>query len=189
MRYDKNNNKSDNDDEDKPWHPFWGWLLNGSGAKPGYCRLKSKWLYLDVFIAFFLAFFVKSLASSIATGVLIPLSGIFIAMITASMSNTNAHISSHEFEKLYKNNDGGMDEYIYPYILSSLCFLSSIVVWSIAATTLLDGISRYIIFLGFFLTSLSVRVSWKSLLGSAYMAFAIHEIREHQTSQDQNKNQ
>jgi hypothetical protein len=183
-----NSNELVIDEDEKPWHPFWGWFLKGSGANPGFSRLVSRWVYLDIAIAFLLAFFIKMSASSIATGILIPLSGVFIAMITASMSNTNAHISSSEFEQLYKNNDGGIDEFIYPYILSSLCFLTSIIVWSLSATSLFDSVSKYVVFIGFMLTSMSVRVSWKSLLGSAYMAFAIHEIREHDVYRGEDNN-
>jgi len=178
MHYDKTNKTIE-----EPWHSFWKWLLKGSGAKPGYSRLISKWLILDAGVAILFAVLTKTAASTISTGILIPLSGVFIAMITASMANTNQHITSPEFEKLYKNNDGGIDEYVYPYVLSALCFLTSIIIWGISATGIFDSIGFILILTGTFASSLSVRVSWKSLLGSAYAIFAIHEIREHECSQ------
>lgn len=175
--------------EAKSWHSFWAWLIIGSGAKPGYSRLISRWLYLDTGIAFLFSTLSTSPASEISTGVLIPLSGVFIAMITASMANTNNHVTSKEFEELCENNDGGIDEYVYPYILSALCFLTSIIIWGAAATSIFDPISSLFVFTGIFVSSLSVRVSWKSLLGSAYAIFAIHEIRALKNSSPENEDE
>jgi len=166
------------------WYSFWRWLFFGYGSKPGYARLLTFWMLMDILIGVIGAFFATKPLSEIAIGVLVPLAGVFVGLSATVSSGTQAIISSREINILARFKDGGIADYMYPFQLSILFIFISMSFWGISAlgvfdSTLSISCVKFNAFsiIGFSLTSSCIRLAWRCVSGGADLVFAVFEVR------------
>lgn len=166
------------------WYSFWKWLFFGYGNKPGYARLLTFWIFIDIAIGAVGTVCITKSLSEIAVGVLVPLAGVFIGLSATVSSGTQALVSSQEINKLARFKDGGIADYVYPFQLSILFIFLSMSFWGIAASGLLDHTIKIVCIefnvfsaIGFSLTSSCVRLAWRCVSGGSDLVFAVFEVR------------
>lgn len=165
---------------------FWKWFFLGTSGKPGFFKFFDRWLFLHIIVGFLLAWLVPSSLSQAANTVLLPLVAIFIGLSFAWGGNAQALLQTEEIDKITDYHPGGFEEYVYTYQTAILVILITVSVWGLAGLDLFDKIwptcSRPtfyfgIVFLLFFLTSLTLRECWHVVLGAQWMLLARRNIK------------
>lgn len=169
-----------------PFTGYWGWLLKGSGGKPGWCRFLDRWLLLHIAVGLGLAWAVPQTLAQCSNAVLLPLAGIIIGLAFAWAGNAQALMQTSEMEDVADHHDGGFEEYVYVYQTAILVILITLVAWSLAGMSVFDERwptpSRRI---GYFtikacllsFSSIALRECWHVVLGAQWMLLTQRQIR------------
>ncbi len=171
---------------------FWHWFFYWKKSKPGYKRVISRWLCIDIIISIFVAYFIGVSFEDIAKYTLLPLCSVFIGVAVSATSIGHSIVTSKEIRELAKHNRGGLEDYVYSYYIAILFLLISICYWGLIALEMIPSnviiiqtsclfISVKELFLipGLILISLSIRLSWTTLISVAIFIFASQHIKEH----------
>lgn len=181
---------------------YWTWFLKGSGGKPGYFRLVSYWIFLDVCVGGIAG--VKILEISEFSGLFLPVISVTVGLVIAVVIGSVSVYSNYKLYELSNNNDGGYFDYIYPYfislMLSFLClvyflfinFLGDFLKYSESSWFLFNGsplqVNLYIC-IGGILISLLLRTVWQTVCGIATQIFFSHKFNEYKISLSENNSE
>lgn len=162
---------------------FWEWFFKGSNAnsKPGYRRLISKWLILDLVIAVSFLLIINKSLSSIANKVFFPLLAVFVGISATWCSLARATIDTDEIRDLGEFHAGGYREYPYAMQVAVLTLLTTLVLWGLAATGIIDLIVISEIYLVvsillYALVSCSIRMCWQMIMYAQNLLIIKNEI-------------
>lgn len=169
--------------ESEDWHSFWRWFALGSGDAPGYTRVLNYWLVLDfaVGIVFVVLFDVH--VSQFASGVLLPVSGAFIGISIGAINTAQAVLFSNHLKVLADHWRGGLEDFVFPFLMVILINLVTIIFWALVSTGAFDAEKHSFcegaaLFIGVFFSSLLVRAIWNSMRGVTMFVFAYQEMPE-----------
>lgn len=153
----------------RPPH-FWWWLFVGFNGNAGIANLISWYMLLDIFFAIVFGFALEFDLTIAAKSVLFPLASIFVGIALSWSANVYSIIQTEEISGFANHIDGGLAEYVYPFLLGIIIIMSTIVVWSICALDINLSLLTHneLVFLRktggmamFFLLSMSIRTSWQ----------------------------
>ncbi|MDD9850992.1 MAG: hypothetical protein OXU94_04410 [Gammaproteobacteria bacterium] len=177
---------------------FGKWFIKGPG-RPGYKRIIDRWLLLHVAVGVICACLSQgTTAQEIANKVIIPLTGLLIALGFSLAGSMQSLLLSNEIEKLSDRVSGGISTYIFIYQLGVLLLLVSVVTGGLFgigvfqelchflakllelrdfSTKALEFLAKIILF---FLSSLSIRTSWHLFKMTSLLMQSKFIIRKHQ---------
>ncbi len=185
------NNFSDSTEEQPYDFPrFWKWFLFGLGAReksrPGYRRLLSWFIVLDVMLGIGAMFLTDKSFEQLATSVLVPLAGVFVGVSLTWGGAAQSTMDSNELRMMgLARSDGEYADYPYAFQSAVLVIFTSLVLWGGAGMGLWDKIVKLAagpwlrivigaILVGFI--SMSIRLCWQMILFSHELLLAKNEV-------------
>ncbi|WP_156111564.1 hypothetical protein [Thalassospira australica] len=171
---------------------YWTWFLKGSGGKPGYHRLLSYWIMLDVFVGALSG--LKILEMSDFSSLFLPIISVTVGLVIAVVIGAVSVYSNYRLYELSGGHSGGYFDYIYPYFISLMLSVSCLVYFlfmkliggSLEYTEiswlLFDGVPVQInlyVCLGGVLISILLRTVWRTVCGIATQIFFSHKFEEY----------
>ncbi|MDL2313828.1 hypothetical protein LJC36_02480 [Desulfovibrio sp. OttesenSCG-928-C14] len=147
---------------------FWTWLFKGIGdSPPGVFKLFNRWLWLHLIVAIFLCALTGDDISETSKSIVLPASGILLGITFAWSGNITSLLSAKEISELAEITKGKMSEYVYSVQLSILIVFATCIFWIFSAF----GLMNNFIFkaLLFFISSISVRECWQTILFAQYL--------------------
>jgi hypothetical protein len=175
---------------------FWIWFAVGTGGRPGWRRLISRWALIHISIGFIASQLLSIEVSKAAQVVLIPLSGVFVGLTFAWVANVQTILQSDEIATLAAFKKGGYVDYVYSFQLGMFVVLGSIVVWGLAGLEITGALckatasekvcNQWITGFLFATVSLSIRECWQLISGSMLLLISRRGVQEIQQNQDEN---
>ena len=165
---------------------FWRWLVKGTSGLPGYKRYVNRWLFIHVVVGLVLAKFVPVSLEQAATAVLIPLSGIFVALAFAWAVNSQSLMQSDELQIITKCKEGKFQDYVFTYQAAILVILITLILWGLSGLKVFDEQwptrdnqqCYYVVkFILFAFSSITIRECWHVIIGTHWMLITQQEIK------------
>lgn len=168
---------------------YWTWLFRGLNGKPGIFKFWNRWLLLHMTIATALALWISIPLAEVARTMMLPLAGIFIGLSFAWAGNAQALLQSDEIEKMAKQHEDGIENYIYTFQTAILTILISLIGWGLAGLKAFDAnflsctvpAVEWCLYL---ISSIAFRECWHVILGSQLLILNRHEIKQSNSSAD-----
>lgn len=161
---------------------YWTWLFRGLQGKPGIFKLWDRWFVLHILIAILMAFWISVPIDRAAQTLMLPLAGIFVGLSFAWAGNAQALLQSDEIERLAKQHDDGIENYIYTFQTAILTILLALVGWGLAGLRAfsvhcpvpLETIMEGVLYL---ISSIAFRECWSVVLGSQILILMRYNIK------------
>ena len=170
---------------------FWHWFFYWEKSKAGYKRVFTNWILFDLIISITITYFIYISPEEIAKNTLLPLCSVFVGVAVSATSIGHSIVTSKEIRELAKHNKGGLEDYVFPFYIAILFLLITICYWGILTLSIIPfdivlvqysgiyiSVSELSFILGFMLISLSIRLSWQTLISVALFVFASQHIKE-----------
>lgn len=169
---------------------YWTWLFKGLSGKPGIIKFWNIWLLLHVAVAMVLTQWISMPLAEVARTMMLPLAGIFIGLSFAWAGNAQALLQSDEIEKLFKQHEDGIENYIYTFQTAILIILISLVGWGLAGLKAFDDnslscIAPYVEWVLYLISSIALRECWHVILGSQLLILNRYKIKSSNSKDDE----
>lgn len=150
---------------------FWTWLVKGiDGGCSGLSKLYNWWLILHIGVAATLSMLTENNISDISKSIALPASGILLGITFAWSGNITSLLSAREISELAEITKGKMSEYVYTVQFSILIIFATCIFWIFSALGLMNSVVFKMTL--FFMSSVSIRECWQTILFAQYLTIA-----------------
>lgn len=169
---------------------FWRWFFCWEKSYPGYKRVINFWLCCDALISILITHFTSISLEEIANKTLLPLCSVFVGIAVSAATNGHAIVTSSEIRDLAISNEGGLEDYVYSFYIAILGLLITICYWGFLTLKVLNfdanimqnkcfslSLKELFLFFGLFLISLSIRLSWRTLISVPLFVLVSQQVR------------